>query len=172
MNKLNYQETFETRLAEKTPGTLAGLKLASNETISTEVTQSPPDIEISKEGGFSGYSISQFPDIQTESKVSINERKFLNREITKKIPQSVKDEFIKEHILLVKQKFDQGLSKAEDRRLTHVRWQLDRIDDAEHGENLDRLERFTEGIETFAVEIDKLLKNFEPPKKYQGFPKK
>jgi hypothetical protein len=172
MNKLNYQETFEKLLDEEIPGTMSALKEASNETISAENIHAEPDIELSKEREVSGYSISDFPEIMRGSKVSINEIKFLNRKITKRIPRDVKDEFIKEHIILVKNKFDKGLSKAEERRLSYVRWQLDRIDDAEHGEYLDRLEGFTEGIETFAVEIDKLLKQFEPPKRKPGFSKR
>jgi hypothetical protein len=47
---------------------------------------------------------------------------------------------IRERAKLVKRKFVEGLSKAEEIRLEYVRWSRDRIEDAKHGAALDTLE--------------------------------
>lgn len=50
-----------------------------------------------------------------------------------------------------------GLSKSEERLLAFVRWQLDRIDDAELGHQLDALEKIAEVHEHFASRMETIL---------------
>jgi hypothetical protein len=83
--------------------------------------------------------------------------KQINRGITRKIPQSEKQEVINERNRLVQKQFKGGLSDRENNRLKYVRWQLDRIDDAETGEFLDYLQIITGGHEKFAKELQGLL---------------
>jgi hypothetical protein len=83
--------------------------------------------------------------------------KRMNREASRKISAKAKEAFIEERNALVKKKFKKGLSREEERRLRFVRWQLDRIDDAEAGEHLDRLEKFAEYYEDVTREIKMLL---------------
>lgn len=81
----------------------------------------------------------------------------INRAITRKIPPSEKQQIINERNQLVRKQFKGGLSAKEEDRLKYVRWQLDRIDDAETGEFLDYLQIITEGHEKFAKELQGLL---------------
>ena len=81
----------------------------------------------------------------------------INRAITRKTLLPEKNKLIEERNTIVGKKFDGGLSKREERRLTLVRWQLDRLDDAEFGEGLDFVETVTEEHEKFAQEINHLL---------------
>lgn len=91
------------------------------------------------------------------SDLSSDTIKTINRAITLKIPQREKDNLIKERNQLVEKEFKVGLGDKENRRLTYVRWQLDRIDDAESGEFLDYLERMTDTHEKFAKELQGLM---------------
>ena len=53
--------------------------------------------------------------------------------------------------------FMEGFSKKEDTRLRYIQWQLDRIDDAEHGESIDSLQKMAEDHDRFANEVEKLV---------------
>lgn len=90
--------------------------------------------------------------------------KRLNREVSKKIPESEKKRLMIEHLELVKKDARTGLEKSEKRRLQLIRWQLDNIEDAEHGEDLDRLEAVLKAKERFAEEIEKLVGQFKVSK--------
>lgn len=83
--------------------------------------------------------------------------KTANRINTRKIPKNEKEKLIDEHARLVLRQFNQGVSKKEERRLVFVRWQLDRIEDAEHGEYLDFLEQVGTQQERLAKQINRLL---------------
>jgi hypothetical protein len=92
-----------------------------------------------------------------DSQFSSSERRKINREISKKIPIETINLLRKEYTLLVKNKFNEGITTKEEKRLLYLRWQLDRIDDAEFGEDIDRLEFFTENVERFASDVGKLI---------------
>ena len=83
--------------------------------------------------------------------------KSINRAITRKMPVKEKNKIITERDRLVTKKFKEGLVKKEEKRLTYVRWQLDRIDDAENGEMIDNLEKIVGDHESFADEVKKLM---------------
>lgn len=95
------------------------------------------------------------------SDLSSDSIKTINRAITLKIPQREKDNLINERNQLVEKQFKGGLSAKGNRRLTYVRWQLDRIDDAESGEFLDYLERMTDTHEKFEKELKGLMNQVE-----------
>jgi hypothetical protein len=100
-----------------------------------------------------------------EPKLSFSEINRINREISKKIPNKTKDLLKQEHIYLVKRKFNEGISKKEERRLVYIRWQLDRIDDADYGEGIDRFEFFAENLEKFSSDVGKLINEIRLSKK-------
>ncbi len=62
---------------------------------------------------------------------------------------------------LIKKKFAGGLSRGEDRRLALVRWNLDRIQDARHGETLDALEAAVSLYESIGNDIAHLMRELE-----------
>jgi hypothetical protein len=75
------------------------------------------------------------------------------------------EQLLEERATLINKKFDTGLSKAETRRLALVRWNLDRIQDARHGEALDDLEAAVSLYEQIGHEITNLmheLRRFAP----------
>lgn len=53
-----------------------------------------------------------------------------------------------------------GLSKAENIELRYISWQLDRIDDAKHGEKLDKLEAMIQLQERNADELRHITSQF------------
>jgi len=115
-------------------------------------------------------SMSSFDEIYESSthlktKFSLFEIRQINREISKKIPVKTREQLKMEHSFLVKKKFTEGISRKEENRLIYIRWQLDRIDDAEFGEGIDRLELFTEDIEGFASDVRSLIYEIRSIKK-------
>jgi len=100
--------------------------------------------------------------------ISINEIKRLNREITRRISPEEIESLFNEHNLLVKKKFREGISEKEQKRLILLRWELDRIEDAFHGENIDRLESFLEGYERFAEDINEFVDHIRRSSKHKG----
>ena len=85
-----------------------------------------------------------------------------NRAVTRRIPLETRKKLISEHQNLVRKKYGDGLSRREERRLNLVRWELDRIDDAEIGPQMNVLEAFTDANEQFAHEIEKLMNQLNP----------
>lgn len=89
--------------------------------------------------------------------LSVENIKRINRALTGRISPEQKQALIEERNGLVSKKFKEGLTAKEERHLTYVRWQLDRIDDAEHGETLDVFDQITKDHEGFASQLKKLL---------------
>ena len=66
------------------------------------------------------------------------------------------------------------MSVKEERRLSYIRWQLDRFDDVETGEFLDYFEKVTEAHEKLAKELKGFSRDIEniqinKPKKKKGW---
>lgn len=80
-----------------------------------------------------------------------------NRSIIRRLPAETKKALLAEHKALVSKKYGDGLSQKEERRLKLVRWELDRFEDAEIGEEIDFIEAFTEVNDQFSSEIRELL---------------
>jgi len=70
---------------------------------------------------------------------------------------AVSDDEVKAHLaeraLLLRKKFETSLTPGEERRLTYVRWSLDRVEDARTGMQLDLLESHVADYENFLDEI-------------------
>lgn len=58
---------------------------------------------------------------------------------------------------LLDKKFEGSLTRQEELRLEYVRWSLDRIEDARHGEYIDRLESAVGRYEDLKADIQSLL---------------
>ncbi|MFP4308262.1 MAG: hypothetical protein ACLFQQ_13690 [Desulfococcaceae bacterium] len=92
-------------------------------------------------------------DFQTNEKI--------NRQLSKLIPEDAKEALLEERNTLVRKKYDKnGLTKSEERRLALLRWEIERIEDAEIGPDLDELEKKIEEQENFAKKIDEFIRVF------------
>lgn len=89
----------------------------------------------------------------------INEK--INRQLSKLIPEDTKEALLEERNALVRKKYDgNGLIKSEEKRLALLRWEIERIEDAEIGPDLDDLEKEIEEQENFAKKIDEFIQVF------------
>ncbi len=78
-----------------------------------------------------------------------------------KIPEKYVNELIDERRRLVEKKFNGGgISQSEEKRLALIRWKLDRIDEAELGDDLDRLEKFVSAQESLSEDLNIFLREF------------
>jgi paraquat-inducible protein B len=92
-------------------------------------------------------------DFQTNEKI--------NRQLSKLIPEDAKEALLEERNALVIRKYgENGLTKSEERRLALLRWEIERIEDAEIGPDLDELEKKIEEQENFAKKIDEFIQVF------------
>jgi hypothetical protein len=162
MNKFHAQETTNDYVEEESTGVELMLphKIRHEKTSDIEKIIKPKE----KFGIETGYSYEP----KALPKISINEIKRLNREITRRIPPKEVELLFNEHNFLVQKKFSEGISEKEEKRLKLIRWELDRIEDAFHGENIDRLESFLEGYERFAKDINEFIDNIRHSNKSKG----
>ncbi len=58
----------------------------------------------------------------------------------RKVTPQERATLLRERQELLEKKFSQTITRRESNRLEYVRWSLDRIEDAEHGESLDAIE--------------------------------
>lgn len=71
---------------------------------------------------------------------------------------------LRERRELLAKKFDGTLTKVEGHRLQLVRWNLDRIEDARHGQHLERLENAVVAYEKFQGDVERLIAEIESVK--------
>lgn len=72
------------------------------------------------------------------------------------VSQDEIDALLDERSKLLDKKFAGTMNRAESIRLTYVRWQLDRIDDAEEGAKLDALEALVTQYEQLHSDLESL----------------
>ncbi|MCF8070537.1 MAG: hypothetical protein K9L30_18305 [Desulfobacterales bacterium] len=100
-------------------------------------------------------------ELPQKNQLSASELKRINREISRKISPETKNKLIEARQALAIKKFQTGLTKKEENRLKLIDWELDRIDDAELGEELDSLEYFVNLNEQFACELKDMMLHFQ-----------
>jgi len=83
-----------------------------------------------------------YTDFDTEAR-GATLAKQMQRELVRQTAPEERQRFYEEHAYLIDRKFGGGLSTREQQRLTYVRWQLDRFEDADIGDRLDELEELT-----------------------------
>jgi hypothetical protein len=96
----------------------------------------------------------------------------INRLVTSLAPEAERQKILQERNELVRRQFKGGISEREEKRLEFLRWQLDRFDDADRGEALDRLEIITQTHEKFAKELTSFLDQVNTTLKAQSKPRK
>ncbi|MCA9589932.1 MAG: hypothetical protein KC657_31730 [Myxococcales bacterium] len=76
------------------------------------------------------------------------------RALAARVSDEQRTRLLQEHRQLAQKKFREGgVTLREERRLQYVRWALDRIEDAESGEQLDRLRLVAQLQERLAADI-------------------
>lgn len=85
----------------------------------------------------------------------------LSRALARRIPDTVVKALMEEHGILAEKLVDHSLSAREKARLTYVRWQLDRIEDARIGEDLDALEELAALHEAISDEVARFVGQVE-----------
>lgn len=93
-------------------------------------------------------------DADEDSAGAFLEAREAARELARRLPAEMRKELYAEHGALVDKDFTSGLSARETTRLRYLRWQLARIEDAEIGHQLDRLEALADLQEAIAQKID------------------
>lgn len=69
------------------------------------------------------------------------------------VPDAERQALLKERQLLLDKLFDGQITRQQEIRLEYVRWSLDRIEDANHGEYLDLIESHIEHYERWIREL-------------------
>ncbi|KRB40990.1 hypothetical protein [Phenylobacterium sp. Root700] len=77
------------------------------------------------------------------------------------ISDAEQDALLTERQTLLDAVFDGTATRKEERRLEYIRWSLDRIEDAKHGEHLDRLEEVVVRYEHFLKDLQALREQLE-----------
>jgi hypothetical protein len=90
---------------------------------------------------FAGTGPSPFARRQGGSDQTPLDPRHLGRELAARTPAEEVTRLMSEHRRLAVKKVKQGLTAQESRALQLVRWNLDRVEDAQIGHGLDELER-------------------------------
>jgi len=101
---------------------------------------------------------SSFPSFGVHSDLYALASRRAGRLNASSISQNECDALLRERQILLDKKFNETITRAETIRLEYVRWQLDRIEDAKHGEAMDALENWVSQYERFQVEVERLEK--------------
>ncbi|MCW5575707.1 MAG: hypothetical protein KIT13_06385 [Burkholderiales bacterium] len=104
----------------------------------------------------------EFPEFRdTAASVSAHAARTAARLNASKISDEEYQAWRKERQELVKKEVAGTLTRREETRLSYVRWSLDRIEDARHGEDLDRLEERISRYESFLNKLDNFRESLE-----------
>jgi hypothetical protein len=77
------------------------------------------------------------------------------RELARGVSPTERDALYEEHARLADAHFTRGLSRREQARFRFLQWQIDNIEDADVGEELDALETLAVAHEALAADIDR-----------------
>jgi hypothetical protein len=79
--------------------------------------------------------------------------------VASQVSEKEHHELLRERQALLDKLFAKTISRREEIRLEYVRWSLDRIEDAKHGGDLDRIEDTINRMEHFLAGLDKFTAN-------------
>ena len=116
--------------------------------IVNDVTASDPTADVA--GATASLKAPSFGDLA--SIYAITSRRAGRLNATKITPEE-HDALLRERQTLLDKKFANEITKREANRLEYVRWSLDRIEDAKHGEALDDLEAAVVRYEQFGDSV-------------------
>lgn len=95
-----------------------------------------------------------FPDFSGYSGTSSETLRNAGRLVASQVSEEEHQALLRERQELLDKLFAKNISRHEQIRLDYVRWSLDRIDDAAHGADLDRIEATIDRYEHFLSELD------------------
>lgn len=105
-------------------------------------------------------SLNPSPDLsalrQPRSVESVAQARVAGRMNAAAVSEEEVKSLLAERASLLQKKYETSLTPVENRRLTYVRWSLDRIEDARKGMQLDLLESRVTEYEAFLDEIRSL----------------
>ena len=122
-----------------------------------EIAEQPQTISvgrpgrISSSGPYSSISLGAIePSVATHS---VREAGRIN---ALRISEREHRDLLEERAALLKLKFKAPLTRRQQDRLDYVRWSLDRIEDAQHGHKLDRLETLVAAYQDAIKQVQRL----------------
>lgn len=89
------------------------------------------------------------PNFGSLSKIFVIANKKAERLNAAEISEEEQQSLLEERQLLLDKLFDGVITRTETNRLNYIKWSLDRIEDAKHGDSLDRIEEFVTRYERF-----------------------
>jgi len=107
--------------------------------------------------GATSLDSNSFLELGARASVYATTARIAGRINAANIPEEEYQELLAERQELLTKKFDETLTRKESNRLDYVRWSLDRIEDARHGQTLDLLEDAIRQYENLGRDIDRLL---------------
>ena len=134
------------------------------------VTASTPKIDVSVEETLDkGPVVAPFPKpekdqgltSEAELQVDPSSIKLLSRSVAELTNEDEYERFLEQKRILLRKKYTEGVSKKEDLALQLIIWNIDRIEDAKYGKNLDALETIVKAHEVAAAKISHTVDNFE-----------
>ena len=130
------------------PRSTAALQTPNSSEPAEEVVSEAPSAAAPGDAGSATASLKapNFGDLA--SIYAITSRRAGRLNATKITPEE-HDALLRERQALLDKKFANEITKREANRLEYVRWSLDRIEDAKHGETLDELEAAVVRYEQF-----------------------
>lgn len=94
------------------------------------------------------------PQFDNLSGVRAHAARIASRINARSVPQDEIDQLLRTRNKLLDKKLSGTATRQELNRLEYVRWSLDRIEDAQVGDNIDRIEDFVTKYENFLAQIE------------------
>jgi hypothetical protein len=114
--------------------------------------------ELGTAGAPSGQSTDtseiEFPEFGRYTGTRAETVRIAGRIAASQVSKAEYQAFLRERQGLLDKLFAKTITRREEIRLEYVRWSLDRIEDAEHGSDLDRIEDSITRYEHFLQELD------------------
>lgn len=136
-----------------------GISENKNNSLTTEnkkITDEAPKTNISPNTG----TILPFPNFKDMSEQEKQAGRYVASLSTPEEHQALESE---RRMLVIKQ-FKEGITRKETCRLKMIEWELDRIEDSQYGQDLDRLETLAHYYKRLGNEISNILERIEQEK--------
>jgi hypothetical protein len=108
----------------------------------------------------------EFPEFGAYTGTRAETAKIAGRIAASQVSEAEYHAFLQERQDLLDKLLAKTITRREEIRLEYVRWSLDRIEDAKHGSDLDRIEdsitryeHFLEELDQFKVALDRAAKS-------------
>lgn len=96
----------------------------------------------------------EFPDFGSHSGTPAETARLAGRIAASYVSKEEHEALLKERQELLDKLFAKTITREQEIRLDYVRWSLDRIEDAMHGGDLDRIENMINRYEHFLEKMD------------------